>query len=146
MKDTQHDEEQAATHRRIAEKSFRLAGVEANTRALTSALEKAEQQKSAMGVELSEVQQRVASLRAMADADASTRKMLEKELQQQRDATLAWRACAGDLAQGHRMISMEAAEAENESRKAMGIARFGDSYIRSKGSPAPSLIPPNLAA
>merc|ERR1712216_1117928 len=55
---------------------------------------------------------------------------LEAELQKQRDATAAWKACVAELAQGHVAISDETARMATASREALcrGASGIDSSY------------------
>jgi len=131
---SEHD--QAMMQRKSAELSLRLSSAQADGRLLATALGNAERQKEGLGSELLEVRRRVGIIRASAEADNATRRMLEKELQQQRDATQAWQKYADELMSGHHMISLEAAEAANACRKTMGMPWMDVGYAGEKARAA----------
>lgn len=143
--DATYEQEQVVMQRQSAELSLRLSSVQANSRVLTHALKNAERQKDGLSMELVEVRRRVESLRANADSTDLATRMLEAELQQQRDATLAWRAYADELVDGHHSISLEAAEAARACRKTMGMTWMDDGYAGEKALPMHSLTLPRWA-
>jgi len=94
--DCTQEEAEAALRRQAAGLSMRIASTEASCHRLAHSLEDSEQRGSALGSEFNDAVDRTFSLTKTADAHDSVCQLLEVELQQQRDATTAWWACADD--------------------------------------------------
>lgn len=96
LADCAQEEAEAALRRQAAGLSLRIASTEASCHRLTDSLEDSERRGAALASELNEALGRTFSLTKTADAHDSVCQLLEAELQQQRDATTAWWACADD--------------------------------------------------
>jgi len=129
------DQAQAALRRQISELSMRHSSVQANVCKLSEGLEDVKSRASLMHSDLAEASQKRSELRQDAAAKIFAQQQLEAELEQQRDATMAWQACVDDLQQGHRAISSEAATAASVSRHLLG-GSFRNSPARFEEDPA----------
>lgn len=101
LADSAQEEAQAALRRRAAGLSMRLAATEADACRAAGALECAERQEFLLASELAESRRQASSLTSRIGTRTVACQLLEAELQQQRDATFAWWACADNLADGH---------------------------------------------
>lgn len=117
-------EAEAVLRRRVDELAENLSSSQASTRRLAYALREAESSRQvplgrlaspggmpeldAPFCQGADSASALAALRRRASAAAAVRLRLEAELQQQRDATLAWRSSADDLASGHRDAAEQA--------------------------------------
>lgn len=110
---------QASRRRRATELAARVAETRNSTQRVAKCLQEAGVQAGLLQVKMTEARRSVDSARDEAAARSAACRLLEAELQQQRDATLAWQACAGDLAQGHVAISAETAKAVAASHNAL---------------------------
>lgn len=103
-------EAQAALRCREAEVAFHLAEAQAGIRRLGEMLRDAERRDAALRVEVMFAQDEASEHAARLCASTATHMRLEAELQQQRDATLAWQMCVNDLSNGHQDICVLEAE------------------------------------
>mmetsp|Transcript_125670 Transcript_125670/g.350047 ORF Transcript_125670/g.350047 Transcript_125670/m.350047 type:complete len:307 (+) Transcript_125670:3-923(+) len=140
--DSAQEEAQAALRRRAAGLSMHLAAAQQEACRAAGSLEDAERQAVALSGELMEAQRRASALLDRVDTSAAACQLLEAELQQQRDATFAWWACADDLADGHQDISAQAARAMHASREVLAERpAFGREGCGSAWGGAPSTAP-----
>lgn len=121
------NEAKAELRRRVEELSQQLSASRVGARRLASALREAEGSHAALASHVGRAGPGLAALKVRATVAQAARLRIEAELQQQRDATLAWRSSAGDLAMGHREISEEASRAAEVCRELLMSedTRFG---------------------
>jgi hypothetical protein len=110
---------QEVRRQRVSDLNMRLVGTRVATQRLAKSLQEVRIQGSSTKARLAEVQSRSRPANIESSTCRAACERLAIELQQQRDATAAWQACAADLAQGHQAITTETARVVNASREAL---------------------------
>lgn len=103
----------------VSNLTMRLAETRVATQRFAKKLQEIGSQGSSLTLKLEEFRAKTKTINFQVGAGKVACDMLVAELQQQRDATMAWQACEKDLALGQLAISKETARVVNASREAL---------------------------
>lgn len=115
----------------VSDLTIRLAETRVATHRFAKNLQDIGRQGSSIKLKLGEFQEKSKTINVQVGAGKNACDMLAAELLQQRDATMAWQACADDLARGQLAISKETARVVNASRETLCSMGAGIDEARS---------------
>lgn len=118
--DATQAEAQEVLRRRSSELAEHLKEVQAGASKIAEDLQYAECKEAERIKELTDLRRAAAGLTEEVRWVSASQSSLEAELQQQRDATQAWRSCAQDLASRQQNLCSQAASAAKASRRLRG--------------------------